>query len=90
MPVRVQLTNGDRLFVIQQSRSFPLVFTAITITGPETLLRCHRAGFAGTGCLRDLVKDCPEPRPIHPPTAGNIIAFPEVGGLHHRYERRAA
>jgi hypothetical protein len=24
------------------------------------------------------------------PSAGNIIAFPEVGGLHHRYERRAA
>ena len=24
------------------------------------------------------------------PAAGNIIAFPEVGGLHHRYERRAA
>jgi putative transposase len=37
-----------------------------------------------------LDKDCPEPRPIHLPTAGNIIAFPEVGGLHHRYERRAA
>ena len=37
-----------------------------------------------------LDKDCPEPRPIHPPTAGKIIAFPEVGGLHHRYERRAA
>jgi putative transposase len=37
-----------------------------------------------------LNKDCPEPRPTHPPTAGNIIAFPEVGGLHHRYERRAA
>jgi putative transposase len=37
-----------------------------------------------------LDKDCPEPRRIHPPTAGNIIAFPEVGGLHHRYERRAA
>jgi hypothetical protein len=24
------------------------------------------------------------------PSAGNIIAFPEVGGRHHRYERRAA
>ncbi len=28
--------------------------------------------------------------PIQSPSAGNIIAFPEVGGLHHRYERRAA
>ena len=37
-----------------------------------------------------LDKDCPETRPIHPPTAGTIIVFPQVGGLHHRYERRAA
>ena len=37
-----------------------------------------------------LNKDCQRPRPIQPPSAGNIIAFPEVGGLHHRYERRAA
>jgi len=37
-----------------------------------------------------LAKDCPEPRPIQPPSAGNIVAFPQVGGLHHRYERRAA
>ena len=37
-----------------------------------------------------LDKDCPETRPIHPPTVGNIIAFPKLGGLHHRYERRAA
>ena len=36
-----------------------------------------------------LGKDCPRPRPIQSP-AGNIMAFPEVGGLHHRYERRAA
>jgi hypothetical protein len=28
--------------------------------------------------------------PQQPPSAGEIIAFPEVGGLHHRYERRAA
>ena len=37
-----------------------------------------------------LDKDCPESRPILPPSAGKIIAFPQVGGLHHRYERRAA
>lgn len=37
-----------------------------------------------------LDKDCPQPRPIQSPSAGDIIAFPEVGGLHHRYERRAA
>jgi putative transposase len=28
--------------------------------------------------------------PIHPLSAGKIIAFPPVGGLHHRYERREA
>ena len=37
-----------------------------------------------------LDKDRPQPRRIQPPSAGEIIAFPEVGGLHHRYERRAA
>ncbi len=37
-----------------------------------------------------LEKDCPEPRPVHPPDAGNVIAFPQVGGLHHRYEWLAA
>jgi transposase InsO family protein len=37
-----------------------------------------------------LAKDCPEPRSIQPPSAGNVVAFPQVGGLHHRYERRAA
>jgi len=37
-----------------------------------------------------LGKDCPQPRPIQPPSAGTIIAFPQVGGLHHRYERCAA
>jgi transposase InsO family protein len=37
-----------------------------------------------------LDKDCPESRPIHLPAAGEVIPFPEVGGLHHRYERLAA
>jgi len=37
-----------------------------------------------------LRKDCPEPRSVQPPSAGIVVAFPQVGGLHHRYERRAA
>jgi hypothetical protein len=37
-----------------------------------------------------LDKDCPEPRPAQLPGLGKIIAFPQVGGLHHRYERMAA
>jgi len=37
-----------------------------------------------------LDKDSPEPRPIQPPAAGRINPIPVVGGLHHRYERRAA
>jgi hypothetical protein len=37
-----------------------------------------------------LDKDSPTPRPITPPTAGRIVALPEVNGLHHRYIRAAA
>jgi putative transposase len=37
-----------------------------------------------------LEKDAPTPRRMQHPTEGGVIAFPEVGGLHHRYERRAA
>src|SRR5271165_429055 len=37
-----------------------------------------------------LRKDSPEPRAIQPPEMGSIVAVPQVGGLHHRYERRAA
>ena len=42
---RVQLTNGDRLFLVMLYRWFPSVLKAITIIRPETLVRWHRAGF---------------------------------------------
>jgi putative transposase len=37
-----------------------------------------------------LAMDWPEPRPVHAPDEGKVVAMPEAGGLHHHYERRAA
>ena len=42
---RVQLTNDDRLFLIQLYRWFPSILKVITIVRPETIVRWHRAGF---------------------------------------------
>jgi len=42
---RVQLTSGDRLFLVMLYRCFPSILKAITIIRPETLVRWHRAGF---------------------------------------------
>jgi len=45
------------------------------------LSRIQNAPFVGN--------NAPEPRPMHQPE-GAVVAIPQVGGLHHRYERRAA
>ena len=37
-----------------------------------------------------LEKDCPVPRPVQWHSTDRIVATPEVGGLHHRYDRVAA
>ena len=37
-----------------------------------------------------LAKDAPEPRAIQELGLGEVVEIPEVGGLHHHYERRAA
>jgi transposase InsO family protein len=34
--------------------------------------------------------DAPDGRPVQPRDSGTVVAFPEVGGLHHHYERVAA
>jgi putative transposase len=39
---------------------------------------------------RALDLDCPLPRPVQRPEIGPIWEVPEVRGLHHHYERRAA
>ncbi|MBA3356691.1 MAG: transposase [Pyrinomonadaceae bacterium] len=37
-----------------------------------------------------LEKDAPEFRAIQPPELGAVVELAQGGGLHHRYERRAA
>jgi transposase InsO family protein len=37
-----------------------------------------------------LAKDAPGSRPVQPQESGRVVAVPQVGGLHLRYERRAA
>jgi len=55
----------------------------MVVLGERHLRRILTAYFA-------LDKDTPDGRPIEPPEAGVVLAIPEVGGLHHRYVRRAA
>jgi putative transposase len=37
-----------------------------------------------------LAEDCLDSRPLMPRRIGKVITVPQVGGLHHRYERLAA
>ncbi|MAE71417.1 MAG: integrase [Gemmatimonadetes bacterium] len=52
----------------------------------SSYFRYHHLARAHLG----LEKDTPLPRPVQPTTMGGVVEVPEVGGLHHRYERRAA
>ena len=60
----------------------------------ERLLRRHMVSYLdyyhGSRSHLSLGKDSPDGRAVQPPEMGEIFAVPKVGGLHHRYERRAA
>jgi hypothetical protein len=45
--------------------------------------------FSRVWCHWRTTQDAPFSRPVAPLTAGRVIARPQVGGLHHRYERAA-
>jgi putative transposase len=62
----------------------------VIVLNEESLRRTLRSYFSYYHHSRlhlSLERDSPESRPVQ--TAGRIVAFPEVGGLHHRYERVA-
>jgi hypothetical protein len=59
-------------------------------TSLRRILRSYFHYYAKSRTHLGLAKDAPEPRAVDRPENGRIVAFPQVGGLHHRYERRAA
>jgi putative transposase len=54
------------------------------------LLREYLIYYHGARTHLSLAKDTPEPRPMERQDEGRIVETPMVGGLHHRYTRRAA
>ena len=54
------------------------------------VLASYMAYYQNSRTHLSLAKDAPTPRRVQAVTEGDVIAVPEVGGLHHRYERRAA
>src|SRR5882762_3790426 len=65
----------------------------VVVLGERHLRRILTAYFAyyhRTRTHLSLEKDAPNGRRIEPPSLGPVLSIPEVGGLHHRYIRRAA
>jgi transposase InsO family protein len=54
------------------------------------VLTRYFAYYHGARTHLSLEKDPPDARPIERPAMGPVISISEVGGLHHRYVRRAA
>jgi transposase InsO family protein len=55
------------------------------------ILRRYVEYYHGARPHLSLAKDSPHPRAVELPERGPVVvAIPQVGGLHHRYERRAA
>ena len=58
--------------------------------GLRRVLSAYVAYYSSSRTHLSLNKDAPISRPVASSTDGDIVAIPQVGGLHHRYERRAA
>jgi hypothetical protein len=59
--------------------------------GLQRLMTLYCSYYERSRTHLSLDKDTPIPRPVTSPSDGAaVVAIPEVGGLHHRYERRAA
>jgi putative transposase len=58
--------------------------------GLSQMLTCYLTYYHQSRTHLALAKDARQPWTITPAAVGPVIATPQVGGLHHRYDRRAA
>jgi putative transposase len=64
--------------------------SSFNATGLRAILKSSVAYYTNSRTHLSLEKDSPEPRAVMAPGNGRVVAIPQVGGLHHRYDRRAA
>ena len=62
----------------------------INSSGLRRILKDYFEYYERSRTHLSLDKDAPVSRPVQPPSCGRVVEIPMVGGLHHRYERRAA
>lgn len=62
----------------------------ITVAGLRRILKEYFEYYERSRTHLSLEKDAPISRSVQPPSCGHVVEIPVVGGLHHRYERRAA
>jgi putative transposase len=53
------------------------------------LLRGYIAYYNTARPHQSLDNNSPQPREVHPPELGRVVSIPQVGGLHHLYQRAA-
>jgi transposase InsO family protein len=56
----------------------------------KTIMGSYFRYYHGWRTHQSLEMDAPDHRPVQRHESGKIVELPELGGLHHHYERRAA
>ncbi len=84
------LIPNPKLKLIDQVREVLRVKHYVNRAHLHRILQSYLADYHGSRTHLGLDKDAPEPRRVQPLDNGIIVDFSEVGGLHHRFERRAA
>ena len=74
---RPRLQAADRILWAWLSKSWSAWERVLVIVQPATVVQWRRRKFR-------------EHRPVQPAKSGVVVEIPQVGGIHHRYERRAA